>query len=93
MMWPFSIFQRLAALEQWRKDMTTALDNLVADEAALESVVTAVVADNTTIHQELTAALAANDTTAIQAVADKIAAQTANLSALVPAPAPAAPTA
>ena len=75
-------------------EMSTELDTLIANEAALEAVVAQVVADNATLHTELTAALASADVAGIQAVADKIAAQTSKLSALVTPPAaPAAPTA
>ena len=76
-------------------EMSTELDTLIANEAALEAVVAQVVADNATLHTELTAALASADVAGIQAVADKIAAQTSKLSALVnpPPAAPAAPTA
>jgi type II secretory pathway component PulJ len=68
--------------------MSAELDALIANEANLETVVAQVAADNAAIHAELTAALAAADVGAIQAVADKIAAQTAKLSALVTPPAP-----
>ena len=70
--------------------MSAELDALIANEANLETVVAQVVADNAAIHAELTAALANADVGAIQAVADKIAAQTAKLSALVTPAAPAA---
>ena len=70
--------------------MSKELDALIANEAALETVVGQVVADNAELHAELTAAIASNDSAALQGVADKIAAQTAKLSALVP---PAAPSA
>ena len=70
--------------------MSEQLDALIANEANLETVVAQVVADNAAIHAELTAALANADVGAIQAVADKIAAQTAKLSALVTPVAPAA---
>jgi hypothetical protein len=70
--------------------MSAELDALIANEANLETVVAQVAADNAAIHAELTAALAAADVGAIQAVADKIAAQTAKLSALVTPAAPAA---
>lgn len=70
--------------------MSAELDALIANEANLETVVAQVVADSAAIHAELTAALANADVGAIQAVADKIAAQTAKLSALVTPAAPAA---
>ena len=70
--------------------MSAQLDALIANEATLETVVAQVVADNAAIHAELTAALANADVGAIQAVADKIAAQTTKLSALVTPAAPAA---
>ena len=70
--------------------MSTELDTLIANEATLETVVAQVAADNAAIHAELTAALANADVGAIQAVADKIAAQTTKLSALVTPAAPAA---
>ena len=70
--------------------MSEQLDALIANEANLETVVAQVVADNAAIHAELTAALANADVGAIQAVADKIAAQTTKLSALVTPAAPAA---
>ncbi len=68
--------------------MSAELDALTANEASLETVVAQVVADNATIYAELTAALANADVGAIHAVTDKIAAQTAKLSALVTPPAP-----
>ena len=70
--------------------MSAQLDAFIANEATLETVVAQVVADNAAIHAELTAALANADVGAIQAVADKIAAQTTKLSALVTPAAPAA---
>ena len=70
--------------------MSAQLDALIANEATLETVVAQVAADNAAIHAELTAALANADVGAIQAVADKIAAQTTKLSALVTPAAPAA---
>ena len=83
----FCFFARLRKLEQKVESIMSALDAIIAAEAALETVVAAVVEDNAKLHADLTAALAANDPTAIQAVADKLAAQTAKLQAIVP-PAP-----
>ena len=72
------------------ENMSAQLDTLIANESSLETVVAQVAADNAAIHAELTAALANADVGAIQAVADKIAAQTAKLAALVTPAAPAA---
>ena len=63
--------------------MSEQLDALIANEAALEAVVAQVVIDNSSLHAELTAALANTDSAGIRAVADKLAAQNAKLSALV----------
>ena len=90
LIWPVAVGCWLAILTIRSIIMSKELDALIANEAALETVVGQVVADNAEIHAELTAALANADVGAIQGVADKLAAQTAKLSALVP---PAAPSA
>jgi peptidoglycan hydrolase CwlO-like protein len=83
----WNIWRRLSNLERKVNTMASALDNLVANEASLETTVTAIADDNAKLHKELTDALAAPqiDPAAVQAVADKIAAQQAKLAALVPA--------
>lgn len=82
---------RMLRLEVRQDQMTSALEALTAAEAKLEQVVAAISADNQKLHAELTAALNAPggvDEAAVQAVADKIAAQTETLGALLPAAVP-----
>ena len=88
-MWAYlSDLYNLSKLVAKVNTMSVQLDTLIASEAALETVVAQVVEDNAKIHAELTAALAASASPdpAIQEVADKIAAQTAKLGALVAPP-------
>lgn len=72
----------------------SALENLAAAEASLETVVDAVLADVQTLSAELAAANTGNDP-AIQAVADKLTALAAKAQAVLPSPAtpPAVPPA
>jgi hypothetical protein len=82
------IMERITSLEDRIDLMSTALDDLIAQEASLEAVVAQVVADNTALHQELATAIANSDTAALQTLKNKLADQTTKLSALLPPPAP-----
>lgn len=70
--------------------MSAALDNLTAKVTAEETVISSAIALITGIKAALDEALAANDTAAIQALSDKIGADTQALADAVTANTPAA---
>jgi hypothetical protein len=81
--------EALLSINHRLEKIMSALDNLTAAEAKIETVMTAVLADIDTLSAELAAANTSNDP-AIQAVADKLTTLSTTAQAKLP-PAPAVP--
>jgi hypothetical protein len=77
------ILFQLRAIDKKVKKMSAQMENLVQQVAAIESVGDSAIALLTGLKAQLDAAIAANDPAALQALSDRLAAQTQELSEAV----------